>query len=386
MKVYLDNAATTKLDKRVLEAMMPFLKEKYGNASSIHSLGKEAREAVENARKKIAKKLNCKAEEVVFTSGGTEANNFTLKGIAIANRQKGKHIIVSKIEHPCILETAKFLAKEGFDVSYLNVNKEGIVKLEELEEIIRKDTILVSIMHANNEIGTIQPIKEVAKLCKEKGIYFHTDACQSFTKEELNMKKFGVDLVTINAHKIHGPKGVGALVIKENVKIEPLLHGGGHELGKRSGTYNVPSIVGFGKAVEIANDAENERIRKLRDLLIERVLDEIEDVKLNGSREKRLCNNANFAFAHIESESLLFRLDSKGVYCSAASACASERLKASHVLIAIGLSDEYIHGSLRMTLGRYNTKEEIEYAVECLKQEVSALRKISKVLGCMGKK
>jgi len=376
-RVYLDNAATTPLDEAVLEAMLPFFREKYGNASSIHEMGREAREAIEKTREIIAKRLNAEPNEIVFTSGGTEANNLAIKGIALANKDKGKHIITQVTEHACVLNACRWLEKLGYEVTYLPVDKYGVVKIEELEKAIRKDTILVSIMHANNEIGTIQPIQEIAKICKENGIYFHTDACQSFCKEPLDMKKMEIDLITINAHKLHGPKGVGALVIKEGTKITPLLHGGGHEFGLRSGTENVPGIVGFGKAVEIMNSQVVEKIRKLRDRLTDRILKEIENVRLNGHPEKRLCSIANFSFLGIEGESLVLRLDSKGIYCSTASACSSKKLEPSHVLKALNLKPEEIQGAVRFSFGKQNSVEEIDYAVDVLKEEVANLRKIS---------
>lgn len=376
-KVYLDNAATTPLDEAVLEAMLPFFREKYGNASSIHEMGRETREAVEKARETIAKRLNAEPNEIIFTSCGTEANNLAIKGIAFANKDKGRHIITQVTEHACVLNACRWLEKEGFEVTYLPVDRYGMVKIEDLEKAIRKDTILVSIMHANNEIGTIQPIEEIAKICKEHGIYFHTDACQSFCKEPLDMKRIGMDLITINAHKLYGPKGIGALVIKEGTKITPLLHGGGHEFGLRSGTENVPGIVGFGKAVELMKEDVVEKIRRLRDLMTNRILNEIENVKLNGHPEKRLCSIANFSFLGIEGESLVLRLDSKGIYCSTASACSSKKLEPSHVLKALNLKPEEIHSAIRFSFGKQNSVEDINYAVEVLKEEVLNLRKIS---------
>lgn len=380
MKVYLDNAATTPIDKEVLEAMLPYLTEKFGNASSLHAWGREAREAVEKAREIIAKKLNVASNEVIFTSGGTESNNFALKGIAFANKDKGKHIITQKTEHPCVLETCKWLESIGFEVTYLDVDKYGMVSPEDVEKAIKKETILVSIMHANNEIGTIQPIEEIAKICKDYGVYFHTDACQSFTKEPLDAKKIGVDLITISSHKIYGPKGVGALIVREGVKIAPIMHGGGHEFGKRSGTENVAGIVGFGKAVEIAKEEHAKHMRKLRDIIIKRVLEEIPKVRLNGHPEKRLCNNANFTFYGIEGEALVMRLDARGIACSTGSACSSHKLQPSHVLLAIGLKPEEAHGSLRFSTGKQNTEEQINYAIDVLKEEVENLRKISGIV------
>jgi len=376
-KVYLDHAATTPIDEEVLKAMLPYLKEKFGNASTLYSLGREAREAMEKAREIIARKLKVSPEEVIFTSGGTESNNFAIKGVAFANRNKGKHLITQKTEHHAVLNVFEWLEKFGFEVTYLNVDKYGLVDPNDVERAIRKDTILVSIMHANNEIGTIQPIKEIGKICKEHGVYFHSDACQSFTKEEIDVKDFNLDLVTISSHKIYGPKGVGALIVREGVKIDPLLHGGGHEFGKRSGTENVAGIVGFGKAVEIAKKRDVEQMRMLRDRIIKRVMNEIEGVRLNGHPELRICNNANFSFKGIEGESLVLRLDEHGIMCSTGSACSSKSLEPSHVLLAIGLKPEEAHGSLRMTTGKENTLEEVDYAIDVLKKEVEELRKIS---------
>jgi len=375
-KIYLDHAATTPIAKEVMEAMQLYFGQKFGNASSVHALGREAREAIDDSREIIARKLNAKNHTVIFTSGGTESNNFTIKGVAFANRKKGKHIITSKIEHECVLNSCRWLEKQGFEITYLPVDKEGFVDLDELEKAIRKDTILVSIIHANNEIGTIEPIEEIGKICSEHGIYFHTDACQSFTKVPINLKKQKIDLLTINAHKIYGPKGIGALVIRGGVKIDPLLHGGGHEFGFRSGTENVPGIVGFAKAVEIAKEKDVEHMKKLRDILIKGAF-EIEDSRLNGSRERRLCNNANFSFKYVEGESLVLHLDMKGIEASTGSACSSRSLEPSHVLLNIGLTPEDAHGSIRLSVGRENTKDEMKYTIEVLKESVDILRKIS---------
>ena len=375
-KIYLDHAATTPIAKEVMEAMQLYFGQKFGNASSVHALGREAREAIDDSREIIARELNAKNHTVIFTSGGTESNNFTIKGVAFANRKKGKHIITSKIEHECVLNSCRWLEKQGFEITYLPVDKEGFVDLDELEKAIRKDTILVSIIHANNEIGTIEPIEEIGKICSEHGIYFHTDACQSFTKVPINLKKQKIDLLTINAHKIYGPKGIGALVIRGGVKIDPLLHGGGHEFGFRSGTENVPGIVGFAKAVEIAKEKDVEHMKKLRDILIKGAF-EIEDSRLNGSRERRLCNNANFSFKYVEGESLVLHLDMKGIEASTGSACSSRSLEPSHVLLNIGLTPEDAHGSIRLSVGRENTKDEMKYTIEVLKESVDILRKIS---------
>lgn len=377
MKIYLDNAATTPMAKEVLEAMLPYFSEKFGNASSIHSYGREAAEAIEKSREKIASKLNAEPGEIIFTSGGTESNNIALKGIALANKAKGQHIITTKIEHSCVLNSAKFLERNGFNVTYLEVDRQGIVEPEKFEKAIRKDTILVTVIHGNNEIGTVQNIGELGKICREHEIYFHTDACQSFTKEEIDVKKQNLDLVTINAHKIYGPKGVGALYLRNGVKIEPLLHGGGHEKNLRSGTYNVPGIAGFAKASEIITKPSVERMRNLRDYLIKRILDEIPKSKLNGHPTKRLCNNVNFSFKNIEGESMLMLLDNAGIAVSTGSACSSHSLKPSHVLTAIGLPPEDAHGSLRISLGMDNTQEEIDYAIENLKKIVGRLRNLS---------
>ncbi|MBW2979087.1 cysteine desulfurase NifS [Candidatus Woesearchaeota archaeon] len=376
-RIYLDNAATTHVAKEVLEAMMPYFSEKFGNASSLHSFGRETRDAVENSREKISKKLNAKEHKIIFTSGGTEANNLALKGVAFANREKGKHIITTKIEHDCVLNACKWLEKNGFEVTYLNVDKEGFIDLNELENAIRNDTIIVSIMHANNEIGTIADLKAVGEICKAKGVYFHSDTCQSFCKVPIDLKSFPVDLLTINAHKIYGPKGVGALVIGEGVKIDPLLHGGGHELGLRSGTENVPGIVGFAKAIDVIKEKDIEHMKRLSDKLIEG-FSAIEESWLNGPKgDKRLCNNVNFTFRFIEGESLLLYLDSKGIAASTGSACSTRAVEPSHVLTAIGLSAADAHGSLRFSVGKDNTEDEIKYVIDVVKESVESLRKIS---------
>ncbi|MEM5829030.1 MAG: cysteine desulfurase family protein [Candidatus Aenigmatarchaeota archaeon] len=375
-RIYLDHAATTPIAKEVLEAMKPFFNKKFGNASSLHSFGREAREAIEHARDIIKKKANAKDHELIFTSGGTEANNFAIKGIAFANRKKGKHIITTKIEHDCVLNACKWLEKQGFEVTYLNVDKEGFINLNELEDKIRKDTILVSVIHGNNEIGTIQDLESIGRICKEHDVYFHTDACQSFTKTKIPMEY--VDLITINAHKIYGPKGIGGLFIRKDVKIDPLLHGGGHEFGLRSGTENVASIVGFGKAVEIARKEHVDKMQALNKMLIKGAL-EIGETRLNGPLpgEKRLCNNANISFKWIEGEAIVLRLDSFGIAASTGSACSSRSLEPSHVLLAIGLTPEDAHGSVRFSVGKENTKEEIKYTIECLKKIVEDLRSVS---------
>ena len=378
-KVYMDYAATTPTHPEVLKAMKPFFLKKFGNTMSLHAWGREAKEALEESREKVARLMNAEAREVIFTGSATEANNLVLKGIAFANKDKGKHIIVSSIEHHCILDSAKWLESQGFEVTYLPVDKYGFVDLEKLEASIRKNTILVSVMHANNEIGTIEPIEEIGKICEEHEVYFHSDAAQSFGKIPVDVKKFKVDLLTVSAHKMYGPKGVGALYIKEGTKIEPLLHGGGHEFGLRSSTVNVPGIVGFAKAVEIAEkemDEEARRLTRLRDKLIKGVL-RIKESHLNGHPKKRLPNNANFWFAYIEGESLIMRLDMHGIAASTGSACSTESLEPSHVLLAIGLKPYEAHGSLRLSLGKWTTEEDVDYVLEVLPRVVEELREIS---------
>ncbi|MEM7817105.1 MAG: cysteine desulfurase family protein, partial [Candidatus Aenigmatarchaeota archaeon] len=347
--IYLDHAATTPLANEIFEAMKPYFSEKFGNASSLHVYGQEARNAVEKARDDIAKFINAKPAEIVFTSGGTESNNLAIKGVAFANKQKGKHIITSKIEHPAVLEPCRWLEKQGWKVTYLPVNSDGIINPADVEKAMTKETVLVSIMHANNEIGTIQPIEEIGKICKKYDVYFHTDAVQSFGKLDINIKRMNLDILSASAHKIYGPKGVGILYVNRDVKIEPTQHGGGHEQGLRSGTENVPGIVGFAKAVELMQKLgkkEQERQKKLRDKIIKEIL-KIQGSRLNGSQEKRLANNVNVSFHGIEGEALLLRLSEKGFAVSTGSACSSKSLEPSHVLTALGLKPEEAHGSLR---------------------------------------
>ena len=377
MKIYLDHAATTPVVKEVLEAMLPFFDKKFGNASSLHSWGRGAREALEESREKVAELINADASEIVFTGGGTESDNLAIKGIAFKHG-KG-HIITSSIEHPAVLETCRYLEKKGFDVTFLPVDKYGLVSPEDVEKAIKDNTILISIMHANNEIGTIEPIEEIGKIAKKHGIIFHTDAVQSVGKIKVDVKKIDVDLLSMSSHKIHGPKGVGALYVKHGVKLEPILHGGGHEYGLRSSTENVAGIVGFAKACEIARKRlheDAEKMKKLRDKIIEETL-KIEETYLTGHPNKRLPNNASFYFKGIEGESLVLMLDAKGIATSTGSACSSKKLQPSHVLLAIGIKPEDAHGSLRVTLGRENREEEIDYFLEVLPQVVEELRKIS---------
>ncbi len=379
MRVYMDHAATTPVEPRVVEAMEPFFSEKYGNPSSLYTLGQEAREAVEEARSRVAKLLNGRRESVIFTSGGTESNNLALKGVAFANKRKGRHIITTKIEHHAVLEPCGWLAKQGFEVTYLPVDEYGLVSPEGLEEALREDTILVSIMHANNEIGTIEPIAELAEIVKEHGAYFHTDAVQTYGKIPVDVQELNVDLLSLSSHKIYGPKGVGALYVRRGVRLDPLIHGGGHEFRKRSGTENVPGIVGLGKAAEIAGKemkAEARKLTRLRDRLIKGALS-IENSRLNGHPTKRLPNNANFVFLFVEGESLILELDFYGIAANTGSACSSKTLEPSHVLSAIGLKPEETHGSLRLTLGRQNTRDEVDYVLEVLPKVVDRLRQIS---------
>lgn len=381
-KIYADNNATTPCDPRVVEAMEPYFKEEFGNPSSLHSHGRRAREAVEEAREKIAFLLNAKSSEIVFTSSASESNNFALKEIAFANRNRGKHIITSQIEHKSVLEPLKWLEKQGFEVTYLPVDKEGFVSLESLKNSIRKDTILVSIMLANNEVGTIEPIKEIDELLKDKEIYFHTDAAQAPGKLGIDVKDLGVDLLTINGHKMYAPKGIGALWIKQGVKLDPLIHGGGQEEGSRSATENVPYIVGFGKAAEIAKKElgqDRERLIEMQKKLIEEIPKRIEGIKINGplDLDKRLPGNTNFSFKGVEGESLVLRLDDKGIETSTGSACAVKELAASHVLKAMGISGEMAHSSLRISLGKFNIDEDVEKIITVLPQEVGKLRAIS---------
>jgi cysteine desulfurase len=379
MRVYMDYAATTPVDPRVLKAMLPYFTKKFGNTMSLHSFGMEAKKALEDSRATIADLMNAKPEEIIFTGSATESNNLALKGIAFANKDKGKHIIVSKIEHHCVLNSARWLEKNGFEVTYLPVDKYGLIDLGELERAIRKDTILVSIMHANNEIGTIEPIAEIGKICKEKGVYFHTDAAQSFGKIPIDVEKMNIDLLTASSHKMYGPKGAACLFIRRGVKIEPLLHGGGHEFGLRSSTVNVPAIVGFAEAARICKremKKEAERLTRLRDRLIKGCL-KIENSHLNGHPTQRLPNNANFWFAYIEGESLVTQLDMYGIAASTGSACSSESLEPSHVLLAIGLKPHEAHGSLRLSIGRWTKRKEVDYVLKVLPKVVENLRKIS---------
>lgn len=378
--VYFDNSATTKLDEKVLEDMMPYLTEYYGNASSIYKLGRESRKAVEEAREKVAKVLNCKPTEIYFTAGGSESDNTAIKGIAKANKKRGNHIITSKIEHPAVLETCKQLEKEGFEITYISVDEKGIVDLEELKKSIKPTTILITIMFANNEIGTIQPIEEIGKIAKGNNIYFHTDSVQAVGSIKIDVQKLNIDSLSLSGHKFYGPKGVGALYVKTGVPFEKFISGGHQERNKRAGTENVTGIVGIGKAIELAYenlDEHNKKIKELRDYYVKQVEEKIPYIKINGDMEKRLPGNSNISFRFIEGEGLLLNLDLKGICASSGSACTSGSLDPSHVLLAIGLPHEIAHGSLRVSIGKYNTKEEIDYLIENLMEIVTRLREMS---------
>lgn len=380
--IYFDNAATTKVDEKVTKDMLPYFNVNFGNASSQHLKGNIARQAMEKSRRIIANSINARSDEIFFTSGGTESNNLALKGLFFSNFPEKKHIITTKIEHDCVLKACQWLETQGAEVTYLDVDKEGFVNLEELRNAIREDTFLVSIIHGNNEIGTIQDLKSIGEICREREIYFHTDACQSFTKTEIDVKKQNLDLVTLNAHKIHGPKGVGALYIKKSVaeRITPLAHGGGHEQGIRSGTENIPGIVGFASAVKNSNKKNIKKMEELRNELIKEIL-QIENTNLNGPKDenldKRLCNNINVSFNNIEGESIGGHLQAYGIYTSTGSACMSHSLETSHVLKALGLSALQSNSSLRISISKNTTKEEVEYFLKMLQNIVKKLRKIS---------
>ncbi|NLW22353.1 MAG: cysteine desulfurase NifS [Tissierellia bacterium] len=378
--IYMDHAATTPLKKEVLDEMLPYMKDKFGNPSSIYSLGGQSKNAVEIAREKVANAINAKPREIFFTGGGSEADNWAIKGVAYANRNRGNHIITSKIEHHAVLHTCEYLEKQGFDVTYLDVDEYGLIDLEQLERSITDKTILISIMFANNEIGTIQPIKEIGRIAKEKGVYFHTDAVQAIGHIKIDVDELNIDLLTMAAHKFYGPKGIGALYIRQGVKIDPLISGGGQERNRRAGTENVPGIVGMGKAIELAYEnfeEKNRRLTYLRNRLIEKIFEKIDYVRLNGHPTQRLPGNVNVCFEFIEGESLLLSLDMAGIAGSSGSACTSGSLEPSHVLLAIGLPHEIAHGSLRLTLGDSNTEEEIDYVVEKLVGIVARLREMS---------
>ncbi len=380
--IYLDHAATTPLDPEVFKGMKPYFEKKFGNASSVHLFGQEASKGVEKARSLAADFLECASDEIIFTSCATESNNTVLKTVAgKLKREKGKnHIITTAIEHHCVLETAKFLEKNGFKITFLKVDKEGIVDLEEIKNSITDKTAIISVMYANNEIGTIQPIAEIGKIAKEKKVLFHTDAVQAANYLDCNVNKLNVDYLTLSAHKFYGPKGVGLLYKRKKAPLEPFLHGGAQEKGLRAGTYNVPGIVGLGKALELTKQQRENRTqhcKKLQSKLIKEIENKIKDVKLNGHREKRLPNNVNMSFKYVEGESMLLNLDMEGIAVSTGSACSSGSLEPSHVLMAIGTSPELSHGSLRFTFGKDNTKKDVDKVLEVLPKIVERLRKLS---------
>ncbi|HOV27473.1 MAG TPA: cysteine desulfurase NifS [Pseudobacteroides sp.] len=378
--IYMDHAATTYVKPEVVEAMLPFFTEKFGNASSIYTIGRESKKAIEEAREKVADAIGAQAREIFFTGSGTEADNWAIKGVAYGNRSKGNHIITTNIEHHAVLHTCQYLENDGFEVTYLPVDENGLVTPEQVAEAIRPNTILITIMFANNEIGTIQPIAEIGKLAREKGIYFHTDAVQAIGNIAIDVKEMNIDLMSMSAHKFYGPKGVGGLYIRKGVKLISFMHGGAQERGRRASTENVAAIVGFGKAIELATanlDEYNKKIMALRDRTIDEVMKRIPFVRLNGHREKRLPGNANFSFQFIEGESLLLMLDMKGIAASSGSACTSGSLDPSHVLLAIGLPHEIAHGSLRLTFGDENTDEDVDKLLEVLPPIVERLREMS---------
>ncbi|KAF5078976.1 MULTISPECIES: cysteine desulfurase NifS [Acetobacterium] len=381
-RIYLDHAATTPVDPAVVETMLPFFTEYFGNPSSVYTEGRGVKKSIEAARLQIAKAINADPREIYFTGSGSEADNWAIKGIAMKNQAKGKHIITSTIEHHAVLHTCEYLEKQGFEVTYLPVDEYGLISLDDLRNAIRKDTILVTIMFANNEIGTIEPIKEIGEIVKEKGIIFHTDAVQALGNIPVDVKDLNVDLLSVSAHKIYGPKGIGALFIRKGVPIDNLIHGGAQERKKRAGTENTAEIVAFGKAAEMATEQLEENaahMKKLRDLLIKGVMDNIPQVRLNGHPEKRLPGNVNFCFDYIEGESILLSLDIIGVAGSSGSACTSGSLDPSHVLLAIGLPAGVAHGSLRLTIGKHTTAEDINYVVDNLIQIIERLRKMSPI-------
>ena len=378
--IYLDNAATTRMKKEVLDEMIPYFIDKFENPSSIYSPSREINKHIEEARKVIAESINADSKEIYFTSGGSESDNWAIKGIALLRKDKGKHIITSKIEHHAVLETCKYLEKEGFEITYLDVNEDGLISLEELENSIREDTILVSIMSANNEIGTIEPIKEIGEICKKHKVLFHTDAVQAYGNIKIDVNEMNIDLLSTSAHKLHGPKGIGFLYVRKGIMLNPLIHGGSQEKGKRAGTTNAPLIMGFKKAVELKfkdMDKNNQYVTSLREYLIKRIENEIPYCKLNGSRDKRLPGNVNFSFTFIEGEGMLLKLDALGICASSGSACTSGSLDPSHVLLAIGLPHATAHGSLRISINEENAKEEIDYLVDNLKKIIKDLRDMS---------
>ena len=382
-QIYLDQNATTPVRPEVLEAMLPFYREHYGNASSVHSFGRDARHAIEDARAKIARALVCDPSEVVFTGSGTESDNMAIKGAVFANREKGDHIITSRIEHHAVLHTFEFLEKHhGIKTTYLGVDENGLVDPRELEKAITPKTLLVSVMHANNEVGAIEPLEELGQICREHKVWLHTDAVQTFGKADTNVGRLGVSMLSLSGHKIYAPKGVGVLYIKKGTRIQPLIHGGGHEKNRRAGTENVAGIVGLGVAAELAlaeRDAENEKLRTLRDRLWQGISGRISHIRRNGHPDTTMAGVLNVSFEYIEGESILLSLDMKGIACSSGSACTSGSLEPSHVLLAMGIPVELAHGSVRFSLGRGNTAAEVDYTVESLAAIVARLREMSPI-------
>ncbi len=379
-RIYLDHAATTPVKSEVLEAMLPYFSDKYGNPSSVYSIGRESRKAIDEARERVASAIGAQSKEIFFTSGGSESDNWAIKGVAYANRARGNHIITSSIEHHAVLNTCRYLEDDGFEVTYLPVDSNGLVSPEQLREAIKPTTTVISVMFANNEIGTIQPIKEIGKIAREKGIYFHTDAVQAVGNIPIDVDELNIDMLSLSAHKFYGPKGMGALYVRKNVKLASFIQGGGQERGRRAGTENIAGIVGLGKAIQLAVenlDDYNSRIRHLRDMIINGIKERIPFVRLNGDPEKRLPGNVNISFEFVEGESLLLMLDMKGIAASSGSACSSGSLDPSHVLLAVGLSHEVAHGSLRMTVGEDNTEEDIRYVLDVLPPIVERLREMS---------
>lgn len=379
-RIYFDHNATTPVLDEVFEAMVPFLKEQWGNPSSIHWAGRGTRKAVDEARDKVCKLLNCNPVELIFTSSGTEGDNHAIKGIAYGNKNKGNHIITTKVEHPAVLNTCKYLQKEGFEVTYLDVDKDGQIDLEELKKAVTPKTILITIMFANNETGVLFPIEEIGNIAKEKGVAFHTDAVQAVGKIPIDLQKLNVDLLTLSGHKLYGPKGIGALYTKRGVRLVPLIHGGHHERNRRGGTENVAGIVGLGKAAEVAQrdmDKEIAHLKKLRDRIEKGLTEKVPHVRVNGHPDKRLPNTVNISFEYVEGESLLLNLDMKGVAASSGSACTSGSLEPSHVLVSMGVPMETAHGSVRFSLGKSNTVEEIDYLLEIMPPIVERMRSMS---------
>lgn len=380
MDIYMDNAATTPVKKEVVDAMLPYFTERFGNPSSIYKKGREAKRALDQSRDTVAETIGSNSREIYFTSGGSEADNWAIKGVALGNKDKGNHIITTKIEHHAVLHTCQYLERNGFKVTYLDVDEYGIVNPDDLKNAITDETILITVMYANNEVGTIQPIKEIGRIAKENNIYFHTDAVQAIGNIRIDVEELGIDLLSLSAHKLYGPKGVGALYIRKGVKLHPYIHGGAQERNRRAGTENVAAIVGLAKALEIAyKDLEihNKKLTKLRDRLINGIKENIKYVKLNGHPEKRLPGNVNVSIEFIEGESLLLSLDMVGIAASSGSACTSGSLDPSHVLLAMGLSHDIAHGSLRLSLGDFNTEEEVDYVIENLIKIVKRLRDMS---------